>query len=71
MRLTARQVRELALGDELEHRVDLDHQVVSVESVDAYLAEQARQELAARVEPERLREEYEREKADDLREGNT
>lgn len=68
MHLTQREVLEMALADKLTHRVDLDHHVVSAESVDAYLTEQARRELAEDVDPERAREEYEREKADDVNE---
>lgn len=40
MGLTQREVLELALADKLDHRVDLDHHVVSAESVGAYLKAQ-------------------------------
>ncbi|GGK62188.1 hypothetical protein Sme01_04140 [Sphaerisporangium melleum] len=37
MRIPEREVLEMAVAGELTHRVDLDHQVVSLASVDAWV----------------------------------
>ena len=58
---------KLASGTELPQHASGDHpmQVLSRDDEDI---DKARRELAERVEPERQRQEYEREKADDVNE---